>query len=94
MAMLAHLKMLKGGSLDKVFFNLNHCLKFEYKNPRIWALLGQMYQLKSGEELEVNLEKAAFCFTKSSKYQSAMGGVDVQGLLRLIPKFIYWSLFA
>jgi len=29
---------------DKAFYYLNHSLKYDYKNPNIWKLLGEVYQ--------------------------------------------------
>lgn len=50
-AMLLHSEILmEKGKLDKAFFLLNHCLKFEYKNPLIWQLLGEVYQKKVKEQ--------------------------------------------
>ena len=38
--------MLNRQKTEKAFFYLNHCLKFDYRNPRIWSLLGQYYSYK------------------------------------------------
>ncbi|CDW77388.1 glutamine amidotransferase [Stylonychia lemnae] len=57
---------------DKAFFYLNHSLKYEYRNPNIWRLLGEVYQQKARlcdsqsngkqltDEKTFNLEKAGF----------------------------------
>lgn len=77
--------------LEKAFTYLNHCLKFDYRNPELWSLLGQLYmtrsRLCSSEEQEFNSEKATLCFSKSTKYETLMP-LECRRLLRLIPKYI------
>ena len=48
MAMLAELKIRRGGDkeLEEAFLLLNHCLKFDYRQPELWTLLGDLYSLK------------------------------------------------
>ena len=61
-----------GQNLDQAFFNLNHILKFDYKNPLVWTLLGQLYQLKaleSEDTADFNFEKSVFCHSKAAKYE-------------------------
>ena len=67
-------------------------MKFDYRNPHIWALLGELYTVKSQtglmvEEMEFNIEKATFCFTKSAKYEALLSN-ECRALLGLIPKYI------
>jgi len=35
--------MMRKQKYDKAFFYLNHCLKLEYRNPKLWQLLGELY---------------------------------------------------
>ena len=51
MAMLAELKIRRTGGggdkeLEEAFMLLNHCLKFDYRRPELWTLLGDLYSLK------------------------------------------------
>jgi hypothetical protein len=90
MVLMAEIKIQKG-KLDKAYFYLDHCLKFEYRNSQIWSLLGNLYSLKAThgqpEEIEFNLEKATFCHSKAAKYEGLLTQ-DSQRLLSLIPKYI------
>jgi predicted Zn-dependent protease len=72
--MLGEMKLVER-KLDKAYFYLDHCLKFDYRNPIIWSLLGEIYSLKghsqhygNSEESDFNMEKATFCYLKSAKY--------------------------
>jgi predicted Zn-dependent protease len=78
--------------LDKAFMYLNHAVKLEYRDSSIWQLLGEIYlkkgcQTKIEADRQYNNEKAVFCFTKATKYDSIMGNECVE-LLKLIPKYI------
>lgn len=78
--------------LDKAFMYLNHALKLEYRDSSIWQLLGEVYLLKSQKtkaetERSYNKEKAVFCFSKATKYESLLA-VECARLLRLMPKYI------
>lgn len=64
--------IVQGTNLDEAFFNLNHILKFDYKNSHVWTLLGSLYELKANESeetAEFNFEKAVFCQSKAAKYE-------------------------
>lgn len=40
---------MEKGKLDKAFYYLNHCLKYEYRNTLIWQLLGEIYESKASQ---------------------------------------------
>ena len=80
----------EGRDIDQAFFNLNHVLKFDYRNSLVWSLLGTVYQNKaeaSPDEADFNYEKAVFCQSKASKFESLMP-MECRQLLKLIPKYI------
>lgn len=82
--------VLQKEKYNKAFFYLNHCLKFDYRNPKVWYMLGEVYKFKSLETCHdriYNTEKAAFCFSKATKYENRMSE-DCLHLLRMIPKYI------
>ncbi len=84
--MLAEL-LLNRDILDESFHILNHCLKFEYTRPELWSLLGDLYTKRADsnpDEAELNLEKAAFSYSKSSKYASLLS-TECRSLLSMIP---------
>ena len=89
LSLLAQLH-LESGKAGKAFPLLNHCLKYDYRNPDIWTLLGKVYSAiqASPEEVEHNIEKSVFCFGKALKYSSLMPQ-ECRRLLQLLPKCVY-----
>jgi len=86
MTMLAE-RLLAKGALDESYLLLNHCLKYEYRSPELWSLLGELYSRRpdqNQDEAELNSEKAVFCFTKAGKY-GGMLSTECRRLLALIP---------
>jgi predicted Zn-dependent protease len=86
MTMLAD-RLLMKGALEESFHLLNHCLKYEYRSPEVWSLLGELYTRRADQnqdEAEVNSEKAVFCFSKASKYGCLLS-TECRRLLALIP---------
>lgn len=35
--------------IDKVYSILNYCLKKDYRNPKTWSLLGQLYDFMASQ---------------------------------------------
>jgi predicted Zn-dependent protease len=90
LALLAQLH-LDSGKASKAFTLLNHCLKYDYRNPDLWTLLGNAYTTmmsSSPEESEYKIEKSVFCFGKALKYSASMSQ-ECRRLLRLLPKCVY-----
>ena len=80
-------RLLQRDLLDEAFQILNHCLKFDYRRPELWSLLGDLYSRRADtnpDEAEYNLEKAAFSYSKSSKYASLLN-TESRSLLSMIP---------
>ena len=80
-------RLLSKGALEESFHLLNHCLKYEYRSPELWSLLGELYTRRADQnqdEAEANNEKATLCFTKASKYGGLLS-TECRRLLALIP---------
>ena len=63
--------LLERGKTNKAYVLLNNAIKFHYREPILWQLLGTVYQLKAQEEDdEFLMQKSIIAFQKSAKYSS------------------------
>ena len=63
--------LLERGKTSKAYVLINNAIKFHYREPMLWQLLGTVYQLKAQEEDDEFLtQKAVVAFQKSGKYAS------------------------
>ena len=71
-ALEIHIKdLLERGKTNKAFVLINNAIKFHYREPALWQLLGTIYQLKAQEVSDDFLmQKAVVAFQKSAKYSS------------------------
>ena len=63
--------LLESGETNKAFVLINNAIKFHYREPALWQLLGTIYQLKAQEvDDDFLMQKAVVAFQKSAKYSS------------------------
>ena len=67
--------LLERGKVNKAFILVNSGLKFYYREPVLWQLLGSIYQIQAQEADDEHLmQKAVVAYQKSAKYLSRNRG--------------------
>ena len=74
--------LLERGKINKAFIVINNGLKFYYREPALWQLLGLIYQTQALEADDQTLmQKSVVSLQKSAKYLSRNKGKHTRDCL-------------